>query len=87
LQSTGLVNGNPHLLWTRNSEKILANLYLIAISNDDYERISLYEQFAAASYCPNNYNSPQTPSKLVCAEDVCPEVQAADTSTVLEFSS
>ncbi|KAF2433341.1 alpha/beta-hydrolase [Tothia fuscella] len=44
---------------------------------------NLYEQYAAAAYCPTNNNSPNT--KIVCSSGNCPLVEAANTDTVIEF--
>lgn len=56
-----------------------------AISQDLFDTFSLMEQYAAAAYCPDNNDSPDT--KLTCSTDNCPLVQAADTSTVSEFEN
>lgn len=54
-----------------------------AISSSLLSTFNLYEQFAAAAYCPANNDSPAT--KLVCTSDACPLVQAATTNTIIEF--
>jgi hypothetical protein len=41
------------------------------------------EQYAAAAYCPENNNSPGT--QLSCHVGNCPRVDAADTTTAIEF--
>ncbi|KAI9831661.1 MAG: hypothetical protein M1819_004727 [Sarea resinae] len=46
---------------------------------------NLFEQYAAASYCTENNNS--TGSKLTCSVGNCPEVEAANTYTVIEFQN
>ncbi|KAJ9641119.1 hypothetical protein H2199_005787 [Coniosporium tulheliwenetii] len=56
-----------------------------AISGDVLAKLSMFEQWAAASYCPNNNNSPN--SKVICEAGNCPTVQAADTKTVIEFQN
>ncbi|KAF2273726.1 alpha/beta-hydrolase [Westerdykella ornata] len=48
-------------------------------------RINLMEQYAAAAYCPNNYNSPG--NSVSCSSGNCPLVQSANTSTLVEFAS
>lgn len=46
----------------------------------------LFEQFAAAAYCPRNNNDPQGGMKLTCPEsNNCPLVEADDVTTVHEF--
>ncbi|PVH91027.1 alpha/beta-hydrolase [Periconia macrospinosa] len=50
---------------------------------DVFSRFQLMEQYAAASYCAENNNSPGT--QLSCHVGNCPRVDAADTTTVLEF--
>jgi len=56
---------------------------LLAVSADVLARLNLYEQYAAAAYCPGNNNSPNT--KVTCSTGNCPLVQAANTNTVSEF--
>jgi len=57
-----------------------------AISTQLFNTFSLYEQYAAAAYCPADNDAPPN-SKIVCTADVCPLVQAANTSSVIEFSN
>ncbi|KAF2709530.1 alpha/beta-hydrolase [Pleomassaria siparia CBS 279.74] len=45
--------------------------------------LNLMEQYAAASYCANNHDS--AGDKLSCVSGNCPLVQAATTTTVVEF--
>ncbi|KAF7677243.1 hypothetical protein GT037_005455, partial [Alternaria burnsii] len=53
------------------------------VSPDVLSRFQLMEQYAAAAYCPENNNSPGT--QLSCHVGNCPRVDAADTTTALEF--
>jgi hypothetical protein len=41
-------------------------------------------QYASAAYCPNNYNTANTPIK--CGSGNCPLVESANASTTLEYS-
>jgi hypothetical protein len=61
----------------------LTHNHLTAISTQLLNTFVLYEQYAAAAYCPENNDSPNT--KIFCTSDSCPLVQAADTNTVVEF--
>ncbi|KAF2403878.1 alpha/beta-hydrolase [Trichodelitschia bisporula] len=56
-----------------------------AISTSYFQTFQLYEQYAAAAYCPGNNNSPNT--KLICPSGNCPLVQSSNTSTVTEFQN
>ncbi|KAF1992621.1 alpha/beta-hydrolase [Aulographum hederae CBS 113979] len=56
-----------------------------AISSTLLNNFALIEQYAAASYCPNNNDSPDTP--LTCSTGSCPLVQDAGASTITEFSN
>ncbi|KAE9978070.1 hypothetical protein EG328_001690 [Venturia inaequalis] len=56
-----------------------------SISSSLLSTFNLYEQFAAAAYCPANNDSPAT--KLVCTSDACPLVQADNTNTIIEFQN
>ncbi|KAJ5104330.1 hypothetical protein NUU61_001677 [Penicillium alfredii] len=53
------------------------------VSTDVLDQLTLFAQYAAASYCSNNLNSTGTP--LLCAAGNCPSVQSAQTSTLHEF--
>lgn len=55
------------------------------ISQDLFDTFTLMEQYAAAAYCPDNNDTPDT--KLTCATENCPLVEAANTSTVSEFEN
>ena len=57
---------------------------MIDIDADTLANLNLFEQFAAASYCPGNNNS--TGDKLTCPSGNCPLVEADDVITVYEFS-
>jgi hypothetical protein len=56
----------------------------IGINNDLFNQFNLFEQYSAAAYCPQNQNSSM--SKLACATNNCPLVEAADTRSEIEFS-
>lgn len=62
-----------------------ALLELRAISSDLLATLNLYEQYAAAPYCPNNVNS--VGDKLTCSAGNCPLVQADNTLTLSEFQN
>ncbi|KAE8149607.1 Alpha/Beta hydrolase protein [Aspergillus avenaceus] len=47
------------------------------------QTLTLYAQYSAAAYCPDNSNSPGT--KLTCSAGNCPLVENADTNTLSEF--
>ncbi len=46
-------------------------------------QLNLWEQYAAAAYCVTNNDSPGT--KVTCAAGNCPLVEAATTTTLIEF--
>lgn len=56
----------------------------IDVSSDDLKQLTLFAEYASASYCTNNINS--TGDALSCAEGSCPTVQAAETKTLYEFN-
>ena len=68
----------PQSLWCSISQ-----LTFLAISQSLYDQLSFFEQYAAAAYCSNNNDSPNT--KVTCSPGNCPEVEAADTDTLTEF--
>lgn len=53
------------------------------VSADVLQQLTLFAEFAAASYCTNNINS--TGNELACAAGNCPAVEAASTKTLHEF--
>ncbi|KAK0640348.1 Mono- and diacylglycerol lipase [Lasiodiplodia hormozganensis] len=55
------------------------------ISQELFDTFQLMEQYAAAAYCPDNNDSPDT--KLTCDTGNCPLVEAADATTVSEFEN
>lgn len=55
------------------------------VSATDFNILTLYEQYAAAAYCPSNYNG--TLSRLACSAGNCPEVQNAETQIVLPIGT
>ncbi|KFY88979.1 hypothetical protein V498_06567 [Pseudogymnoascus sp. VKM F-4517 (FW-2822)] len=50
-----------------------------------FTKLKYYVQYAAAAYCSNNGDSSGTP--ITCAAGNCPDVQAANAVSVLEFDS
>lgn len=57
----------------------------IAISTGVYDNLNLFEQFAAAAYCPGNNNDKAGNSKITCDAGNCPLVQNSDVISVYEF--
>ena len=53
------------------------------ISNDLFATFKLISQYAAASYCPGNNDSPST--SLTCPSGNCPLVESAAATTLSEF--
>lgn len=53
------------------------------VSTEIYDKLSFFEQYAAAAYCKSNNNS--TDTKVTCDEQNCSHVEAADTNTLTEF--
>lgn len=51
---------------------------------DQLNTFKLMSQYAAAAYCASNYDSPG--DQIQCAAGNCPEVEAADSSTAIEYS-
>lgn len=58
-----------------------------AISSDVYDSLNLFEQFAAAAYCPGNNNDKAGNSKITCDAGNCPLVQSSDVISVYEFQN
>ena len=50
-----------------------------------FAKLNLMEQYSAAAYCPWNSDSPQS-AAVTCDDDLCPEVQGAGASTIVEFA-
>jgi hypothetical protein len=66
----------------------LINLASAAISQADYNLTSLYEQYAAASYCASDITG-RVPQKVGCADknaNNCPLVVAANANIVTKFA-
>ncbi|KAL1597012.1 hypothetical protein SLS60_008594 [Paraconiothyrium brasiliense] len=55
------------------------------VSTEIFDKLSFFEQYAAAAYCQENNNS--TDTKVTCVEGNCANVQAADTNTLTEFEN
>jgi len=56
-----------------------------AINEGQLTNFKFFAQYAAASYCPNNNNSPNTP--VTCASSACPLVEGAGATTVAEWTA
>jgi hypothetical protein len=54
------------------------------IQSDQLSTFKLMSQYAAASYCESNYGSPG--DQIQCAAGNCPQVEAADSATTIEYS-
>jgi hypothetical protein len=54
------------------------------IQADQLNTFKLMSQYAAASYCASNYGSPG--DQIKCAAGNCPQVEAADSATTIEYS-
>ncbi|KAL4978928.1 Alpha/Beta hydrolase protein [Aspergillus desertorum] len=54
-----------------------------AVSTEALNQLTLFAEYAAASYCTPNIDS--VGDKLTCASENCPAVEAADTKTLAEF--
>ncbi|KFY05845.1 hypothetical protein V491_08993, partial [Pseudogymnoascus sp. VKM F-3775] len=50
-----------------------------------FAKLKYYVQYSAAAYCSNNDDSSGTP--ITCSTGNCPDVQAANAVSVLEFDS
>jgi predicted lipase len=57
---------------------------VVAISDALYRKFELLAQYAAAAYCPDNFNRQN--SQLRCQANNCPRVQSANTRVVWSFS-
>jgi len=53
------------------------------VTSPEFANFQLFAQYSAAAYCPNDNNS--TGSAITCADDVCPLVEAAGATSVVEF--
>ncbi|CAI7615285.1 unnamed protein product [Penicillium manginii] len=54
-----------------------------AVSSGVLDQLTLFAEYAAASYCSNNINS--TGDLLTCAEGNCPTVQSSGATSLYEF--
>ncbi|KAL8691284.1 MAG: hypothetical protein Q9218_003463 [Villophora microphyllina] len=59
----------------------------MAISDGDYANLNLFEQFAAAAYCPSNNNVQAGGVKIACSTGNCPIVSSDDVIAVYEFEN
>jgi triacylglycerol lipase len=55
----------------------------IDVSSATLSELTLFSQYAAASYCTNNVNS--AGDAVSCSGGYCPEVQSAGAKTLYEF--
>jgi len=61
-------------------------LRYIGVSQSLLSTFNLYEQYAAAAYCPGNNNVSCIPgAKITCSTGNCPLVQSSNTASVLQF--
>lgn len=56
-----------------------------AVSQETFDQLQFFSQYAAAAYCLGNNNSPGT--KITCPQGNCAQVEAADTNTLTEFEN
>jgi Lipase (class 3)/Lipase 3 N-terminal region len=80
LISLSLAHIAPYL-----STSASANTYT-AISATQYQTLSLYEQYAAASYCPGN-DGGALGTPITCSTGVCNLVQSANATVLLGIST
>jgi triacylglycerol lipase len=55
------------------------------VSESFLTQLKLYEQYAAASYCNQNFVAPKG-DKLTCPTKNCPMVEKADAITIRSFT-
>lgn len=55
------------------------------VSTDELSHFKFWVEYAAASYCYDNYAS-KPGHKLTCSAHNCPQVEKSDTSIVYDFS-
>lgn len=55
------------------------------VPNDELSHFKFWVEYAAASYCYDNYAS-KPGHKLTCSAHNCPQVEKSDTSIVYDFS-
>jgi triacylglycerol lipase len=55
----------------------------IDVSSATLSELTLFSQYAAASYCTNNVNS--AGDAVSCSGGYCPQVQSAGAKTLYEF--
>ncbi|KAL5360744.1 Alpha/Beta hydrolase protein [Aspergillus floccosus] len=53
------------------------------VSTAVLQRLNLFAEYSAAAYCTGNLNT--TGTKVVCPSGNCPQVEAADTTSLKEF--
>jgi hypothetical protein len=56
----------------------------VGISPEDFTKVTLYEQFAAAAYCRTNFAG-KIGDRLRCDAGNCPDVQSKNTSILRSF--
>ncbi|KAI9803523.1 MAG: hypothetical protein M1825_001866 [Sarcosagium campestre] len=62
-----------------------ANLKPRAIPQSQLDDFIFYSQYAAAAYCPDNNDTPDT--KVTCDAGNCPLIEVDDTKTITEFEN
>lgn len=83
LLTTSVTFAIPAPVDTHHLRQGLRALGKRAVSQEVFDDLNFYEQYAAAGYCEANNNS--TGSKVTCESGNCPLVEADDTETLLEF--
>jgi hypothetical protein len=54
------------------------------IQADQLSTFKLMSQYSASAYCASNFGSPG--DQITCAAGNCPQVEAADSATAIEYS-
>jgi hypothetical protein len=59
----------------------------LTVTKDIFDTVELIGQYAAAAYCPGNYNNSTDLTKLVCPNsNNCQRVESAATSIVVRIN-
>jgi hypothetical protein len=66
----------------------LITFQAITVSPTDFSNFILFSQYAIASYCSSNAEATSvgTSAPITCTNDVCPLVEAAGATSVIEFA-
>jgi Lipase 3 N-terminal region len=57
------------------------------VTQDLYNILSLYQQYAAAAYCVQNFDATYRQTELACPSGNCPDVESADTNITLQLTA